>query len=37
MGHDIFNRKIKYRKIQIDNSFPKYIVENKEKYKEWIV
>ena len=34
---DIFNRDIIYKKIQIDNSFPKYIVDNKEKLKEWII
>ena len=37
MGQDIFNRGISYRKVKIDNSFPKYIVENKEKFKEWII
>ena len=26
-----------YKKIEIDNTFPKYIVENKEKLKEWII
>ena len=34
---DIFDRNIKYEKIEIDESFPKYIVENKEKFKEWII
>jgi len=37
MGKDIFDRGISYKKIQIDNSFPKYIVDNKEKLKEWII
>ena len=37
MGIDIFDRDIKYRKIQIDNSFPEYIAKNKDKYKEWII
>ena len=37
MGKDIFDREISYKKIQIDNSFPKYIVDNKEKFKEWII
>ena len=36
-GEDIFNRDITYKKVQIDNSFPKYIVDNKEKLKEWII
>lgn len=34
---DIFDRNINYKKVQIDNSFPKYIVDNKEKFKEWII
>ncbi len=34
---DIFDRNIKYEKIEIDESFPKYIVANKEKFKEWII
>jgi beta-1,4-mannosyl-glycoprotein beta-1,4-N-acetylglucosaminyltransferase len=34
---DIFDRGISYKKIQIDNSFPEYIVDNKEKFKDWII
>tara|TARA_B100000029_G_scaffold435899_1_gene450189 strand:+ start:562 stop:1377 length:816 start_codon:yes stop_codon:yes gene_type:complete len=34
---DLFNRNIKYKKIEIDESFPKYILENKEKFKDWII
>ena len=37
MKKDIFNRGITYKKVTIDNSFPKYIIENKEKFKEWII
>ena len=37
MGKDIFDRKISYKKVEIDNTFPKYIVDNKEKLKEWII
>jgi len=37
MGIDIFNRGISYKKVQLDDSFPKYIIENKEKFKEWII
>jgi len=37
MGKDIFDRKISYKKVEIDKSFPKYIVENKEKLKNWII
>ena len=34
---DTFDREINYKKIKIDSSFPKYIVDNKEKLKEWII
>tara|TARA_B100000959_G_scaffold255476_1_gene287876 strand:- start:157 stop:696 length:540 start_codon:yes stop_codon:yes gene_type:complete len=34
---DIFNRDISYSKVEIDNSFPEYIVKNKEKLKDWIL
>jgi len=34
---DIFNRGFNFKKLEIDQSFPKYIVENKEKLKEWII
>ena len=37
IGKDIFDRNIKYKKVQIDNSFPNYIVKNKEKFKQWII
>jgi len=37
MGKDIFDRKISYKKVNIDNSFPKYITDNKEKLKDWII
>ena len=36
-GQDIFDRNISYKKVEIDGSFPKYIFENKEKFKKWIV
>tara|TARA_B100001123_G_C15003255_1_gene904410 strand:- start:12 stop:818 length:807 start_codon:yes stop_codon:yes gene_type:complete len=36
-GKDIFDRGITYKKVQIDNSFPKYIIENQEKFKNWII
>ena len=28
---------LKYKKIEIDESFPNHIVKNKEKFKEWII
>ena len=34
---DIFDRNFKYQKVKIDESFPKYIVENINKYKNWII
>jgi len=37
MKKDIFDRKISYKKVKIDNTFPKYILDNKEKLKEWII
>lgn len=34
---DIFDRNYVYKKINLDNSFPKYLLENKNKYKSWII
>ena len=36
-NEDLFGRNIKYEKIAIDESFPKYIFNNKAMFKEWIV
>ena len=36
-GQDLFNRSIEYKVVKIDNNFPRYIIENQEKYKDWIV
>ena len=36
-GQDIFNRKMIYKKVEIDETFPKYIIENLEKLREWII
>jgi len=35
-SQDIFDRGNVYKKVEIDNTFPKYIVDNKKKFKEWI-
>ena len=35
-GEDLFERKIQYKAVEIDTSFPKYIFENKLKFKDWI-
>ena len=34
---NIFDLGFDYRKVELDSSFPKYIIENKEKYKNWII
>ena len=34
---DIFDRPIKYKKILIDNSFPKYLILNEKNYLNWIL
>ena len=36
LGNDIIGRKESYKPKAIDNSFPNYILDNLEKYKEWI-
>ena len=36
LGEDLFNRDQKYTKVEFDNSFPKQIFDNIDKYKEWI-
>ena len=37
LGQDIIGRKGIYEAQKLDSSFPKYILENKFVYKEWIV
>ena len=34
---DLFNRGYEYQKVELDNSFPKYLLENKFLYKEYIL
>ena len=36
-NEDIFGRETKLKKISIDGSFPEYIVNNKDKYLNWII
>ena len=36
-NEDIFERGTKLRKISIDNSYPEYLLNNKEKYSDWII
>jgi len=33
---DLFNKGYKYRKVQLDNTFPDYILNNKSKFEQWI-
>jgi len=35
-GEDLFNRNIKYKKVEVDQSYPNYIIENIEKFKRWM-
>ena len=37
MKKNIFGLNFSYKKINIDHTFPKYIIENKDKLKEWII
>jgi len=34
---DIFDRNYKYEKVNLDNSFPEYILKNLKKYENWII
>ena len=34
---DLFDRNFKYGKVELDVTFPKYILENKEKFSNWII
>ena len=36
-NEDIFDRGTTLKKISIDNTYPKYIVANKDKYLDWII
>ena len=36
-SQDIFDRKIKLKKIDIDESFPDYIIKNKKRFLNWVV
>jgi len=36
-GEDLFNRNMKYKAVAVDESFPEYIVKNKEILKDWII
>lgn len=34
---DLFKRGRKYKKVKLNNTFPKFIIENKNLFKKWIV
>ena len=34
---DLFDRGHQYKKVKLDNSFPKYLISNYEKYKSYIL
>ena len=34
---DLFERKFSYKKVELDESFPKYILKNKLKFSPWII
>ena len=34
---DIFGRDYIYKRVELDESFPKYILDNQEKYREWLI
>jgi len=36
-GLDIFGRSYEYKKIPLDQKFPQYIIENRSKFKDWIL
>jgi len=36
-GQDIFNRGYDLKKVEVDSTFPGYILKNKDKLKRWIV
>ena len=37
MKKNIFGLDFSYKKINIDHTYPRYIIDNKEKLKEWII
>ena len=34
---DLFERGHKYIKVKLDNSFPDFIIKNKQKFDDWII
>ena len=36
LGKDLIGRDHEYFRVDIDSNFPEYLINNKEKYKDWI-
>ena len=36
-NEDIFGRGITLKKIELDSSFPKYILDNRSAFSQWII
>ena len=36
-GVDLIGRGHRYKKVEIDENYPKYIFENYNKFKDWII
>mgnify|MGYP006239026367 FL=1 len=36
-GEDVFERGYKIKKVELDSSFPKFILDNRENLKNWIL
>ena len=36
-NEDIFDRGFKLKKVDLDQSYPKYILDNKDKFLKWII
>ena len=36
-NQDLFDRGFKLKKVEIDNSYPNFIVNNKAKFSKWII
>ena len=36
-NEDIFGRNTKLKRIELDNSYPEYILNNKKKFSDWII
>ena len=34
---DLFDRGFKLKKVEIDNSYPSFIINNKAKFSKWII